>query len=163
MDTWGVPRRQLVWELGTLQYEEGGLELAIDQDPVDLPALSSVEAMLAEQSVMGLSPGDHVMVHYRARLRALHILGSRELASHPNGMWARVAGLLVVHQSPPTAKKHHFLTLEDEDGMINVIVRPSVYNQYRHVIYGSQLLLAEGKVQREGDVVNVLAERVSSL
>ncbi len=45
--------------------------------------------------------------------------------------------------------------------MINVIVRPQVYKQYRHVIHGGQLLLAEGKVQREEDVVNVLAERIS--
>jgi len=75
----------------------------------------------------------------------------------------RVAGLLVVHQSPPTAKRFHFLTLEDEDGMINVIVRPSVYSQYRHVIHGAQLLLAEGRVQREGEVVNILAERVLPL
>ena len=163
MDAWGVPRRQLVWELGTLHDQEGGLDLVIDHDRVLLPALSSVEAMLGEQSVMGLSPGDHVMTHYRARLSELHILGSRELASHPNGPRARVAGLLVVHQSPPTAKGFHFLTLEDEEGMINVIVRPQVYKQYRHVIHGAQLLLAEGKVQREGEVINVLAERISSL
>jgi error-prone DNA polymerase len=163
MDTWGVPRRQLVWELGTQHYEEGGLELAIEQAPVQLPALSSVDAMLAEQSVMGLSPGDHVMTHYRARLRELHILGSHELASHLNGPRVRVAGLLVVHQSPPTAKNFHFLTLEDEDGMINVIVRPSVYKRYRHIIHGAQLLLAEGNVQREGEVVNVLVERILPL
>ena len=163
MDTWGVPRRQLVWELGTLHYQEGELDLVIDHDPVSLPALTSVDAMLAEQSVMGLSAGEHVMTHYRARLRELHILGSRELVAHPDGPLVRVAGLLVVHQSPPTAKRFHFLTLEDEDGMINVIVRPSVYSQYRHVIHGAQLLLAEGRVQREGEVVNILAERVLPL
>ncbi len=113
MDTWGIPRRQLVWELGTLDYQEDRLDFAVDHDPVSLPALSSVEAMLGEQAVMGLSPGDHVMTHYRARLRALQILGSSELAEHSDGLRTQVAGLLVVHQSPPTAKGFHFLTLED--------------------------------------------------
>ena len=103
------------------------------------------------------------MTHYRARLREHHILGSRELTTHPDGPRARVAGLLVVHQSPPTAKQFHFLTLEDEDGMINVIIRPQVYSQYRHAIHNALLLLVEGEVQREGDVVNVLAERVLPL
>ena len=163
MDTWGVPRRQLLWELGTLHFQKGEFDWVIDHDPVSLPALSSVDAMLAEQATLGLSPGDHVMNHYRARLQTLHVLGSRELALHPDGPTARVAGLLVVHQSPPTAKGFHFLTLEDEDGMMNVIVRPQVYNQHRHIIHGEQLLLAEGRVQREGDVVNLLAERVLRL
>ncbi|MBP6015302.1 MAG: error-prone DNA polymerase [Candidatus Promineofilum sp.] len=163
MDAWGIPRRRLVWELGTLHYEEGGFDLVVGQDPMHLPSLTTVDAMLAEQSVMGLSPGDHVMVHYRAKLRLGHILGSSELALHPGRGRVRVAGLLVVHQSPPTAKQFHFLTLEDEDGMINVIIRPAVYDQYRHVIHGAQLLVVEGQVQREGAVINVLAERISPL
>jgi DNA polymerase III alpha subunit len=75
----------------------------------------------------------------------------------------RVAGLLVVHQSPPTAKGIHFLTLEDEDGMLNVIVQPVVYNQYRHVIHSQQLLLVQGVLQREGEVVNILAEHILPL
>ena len=68
-----------------------------------------------------------------------------------------------MHQSPPTAKGFHFLTLEDEAGMLNVIVRPPVYNECRHVIHSELLLLAEGKVERDGDVVNILAERVRPL
>ena len=91
------------------------------------------------------------------------MLGSGDLSSLPSRAWVRVVGLLVVHQSPPTAKNFHFLTLEDEDGMINVIVRPQVYYHYRHIIHSEQLLLAEGKLQREGDVVSVLAERVLPL
>ena len=163
MDTWGVPRRQLLWELGTLSLQKDALDLVIAPTPVSLPPLSSIDAMLAEQTALGLSPGDHIMTHHRAALRQRNILGSSDLALSPNGASVRVAGLLVVHQSPPTAKGFHFLTLEDEDGMINVIVRPPVYNQYRHVIHSQPLLLTEGTIQREGHVVNILAERVHSL
>ena len=163
MDTWGVPRRQLVWELGTMRYQEKELDLVFDPDIVALPALSSAEAMLAEQATLGLSPGDHIMTLYRAELRRHDILGSVDVASCPDAQWVRAAGLIVVHQSPPTAKGFHFLTLEDEAGMLNVIVRPPVYNECRHVIHSELLLLAEGKVERDGDVVNILAERVRPL
>ena len=163
MDTWGVPRRQLLWELGTLSLQEDALDLVVDHTPVSLPPLSSIDAMLAEQTALGLSPGDHIMTHHRAALRQRHILGSSDLASSSNGGSVRVAGLLVVHQSPPTAKGFHFLTLEDEDGMINVIVRPPVYSEYRHIIHSQLLLLAEGRIQREGHVVNILAEWIHSL
>ncbi len=163
MDTWGVPRRQLLWELGTLSLQEDALDLIIDHAPVSLPPLSSIDAMLAEQTALGLSPGDLIMTHHRAALRQRHILGSSDLASSSNGASVRVAGLLVVHQSPPTAKGFHFLTLEDEDGMINVIVRPPVYSEYRHIIHSQLLLLAEGRIQREGHVVNILAEWIHSL
>ena len=162
-DGWGTPRRELLWELGTLVYQEDALDLAMPRQEVALPEMSAAEAMLAEQSVMGLSPGDHVMSFYRAQLRAAGILGSREVANAGGGLRVRVAGLLVVHQSPPTAKGFHFLTLEDEEGLINVVVRPPVYARYRRVIGGQLLLLVGGETQREGAVSNVLAEWVEGL
>lgn len=162
-DGWGAPRRELLWELGTLVYEEGALDLDVPHVAVALPEMSAAEAMLAEQSAMGLSPGDHVMSFYRARLRAERILGSREVAAAASGRSVRVAGLLVVHQSPPTAKGFHFLTLEDEDGMINVIIRPHIYERYGRVIRGQMLLLVGGETQREGAVSNVLADWIEGL
>lgn len=163
MDGWGTPRRELLWELGLLSYEENALDMTWERDEVELPPLSAAEAMLAEQSVMGLSPGDHVMTFYRARLRRQGILGSQELAACAGGRRVRAAGLLIVHQSPPTAKGFHFLTLEDEDGMMNIILRPAVYERFRRVIRVAQLLIVQGEVQREGVVSNLLAEWVEAL
>ena len=163
VDGWGAPRRELLWELGTLVYHEDAFDLTFPRETVALPELSAAEAMLAEQSVMGLSPGDHVMTFYRRALRAEGVLGSREVAACPSGRRVRTAGLLVVHQSPPTAKGFHFLTLEDEDGMINVIVRPKVYEQYRRVIRGQLLLLVGGETEREGTVSNVMAQWIAPL
>lgn len=163
MDSWGLPRRQLLWELGTLQDQENSLDLHFSLEEVSLPSLSTAEAMLAEQSVLGLSPGDHIMTLYRAELKKHHILGSLELTGVPDGQWVQVAGLLVVHQSPPTAKEFHFLTLEDEAGMMNVIVNPQVYGRYRHIIRSERLLLVKGEVQQQAGVTNLLAEYVRVL
>ena len=87
------------------------------------------------------------------------ILGSRELNTRRDGQMVRVAGQNVMHQAPPTAKGFYFTTLEDENGFINVIVRPSVYAHYRRTIRHLPLLMIEGKVQRESAVTNVLCHR----
>ena len=163
MDDWGLPRRQLLWELGTLQYQEAELDLIFTPEEVALPEQTIPESMLAEQEIMGLSAGDHVMSLYRAHMVERGVLGSRELGIVGNGQRARVAGLLVVHQSPPTAKGFHFLTLEDEDGMINVIVQPKVYGRYRNIVRSARLLLVAGIVQQEGNVTNLLAQSITPL
>ena len=119
--------------------------------------------MLAEQEIMGLSPGDHVMTLYRARLQERGILGSRALGECASGKRVRAAGLLVVHQAPPTAKGFRFLTLEDEDGMINVIVRPQIFNRYQKIVRTSRLLQVAGIVQQEGGVTNLLAQNIAPL
>jgi error-prone DNA polymerase len=69
----------------------------------------------------------------------------------------RVAGLVIVRQSPPTAKGVLFVTLEDEDGMINVIVRPEVYKRAQSIWRGAALLIVEGTVQQREGMVDVLA------
>jgi error-prone DNA polymerase len=163
MDEWNVPRRQLVWQLGTLSYKEEGLALPDDPPELTLPPLSQAEQLLAEQSVMGLSTGPHVLSFYREWLAANGILDSRELAEAPHGRRVRVAGLLVVHQSPPTAKGFHFLTLETETGLINVIVRPSIYRRFSLLLRTAQLLLVAGVVQQEDGVTNVLASHIGRL
>ncbi|MEJ2752734.1 MAG: hypothetical protein P8169_08695, partial [Chloroflexota bacterium] len=61
------------------------------------------------------------------------------------------------------AKGFHFLTLEDENGMINVIVRPDVYGRYQNIIRGAHLLLVAGMAQREGVVINLLADSIAPL
>jgi error-prone DNA polymerase len=75
----------------------------------------------------------------------------------------RLAGLVVIRQRPPSAKGYVFVTLEDEDGLMNLIVRPRVYEQYRDVLRGASVLWVEGTVQREGEQMNVLASRLAIL
>jgi error-prone DNA polymerase len=163
MDGWGVPRRQLLWQLAALRYEaeEPELSLATVEDEVSLPPLSETETLLMEQGVTGVSTGAHILTFYRAWLQARGVLDSEQIKGCPAGRRVRLAGLLVVHQSPPTAKGTHFVTLEDEKGLVDVVVRPRLYQQVRHVLR-HPLLLVEGTVQREG-AVSVLASSIRRL
>jgi error-prone DNA polymerase len=163
MDGWGMPRRQLLWQLGRLHYHQEELDLVFPDEGVALPPLSLAEAMAAEYGMLGLSTGDHVMTLYRPWLVRHGILSSRELETSTDGGRVRAAGLVVMHQAPPTAKGHHFITLEDEEGLINVIVRPKIYTGYRHILHTAPLLIVEGMVQRRDSVVNLLALRVTAL
>lgn len=132
-------------------------------EKIELPSLSAAEAMLEEQDVLGLSTGDHIMTFFRQWLEAQGILDSEKLNECPNGRWVQVAGLIVVHQAPPTAKGHHFLTLEDEMGLINVIVRPKIYDQHHRILRDSRLLIISGKVQQADGVTSLLARRIYAL
>ncbi|MCZ7543229.1 MAG: hypothetical protein M5R40_06670 [Anaerolineae bacterium] len=79
------------------------------------------------------------------------------------GQKVRVAGLVAAHQAPPTAHGVHFVTLDDEAGLVDVIVHPQVYAQYPHVLRSAPALVVEGVVQQHDGVVNVLARRVARL
>jgi error-prone DNA polymerase len=159
-DGWGIPRRRLLWLLGTLRYEADELELVFSDDGVSLPELSTAEKFALERSLLGVSIDTHVLEFYRAWLDAHGILSSADVRQRRNGDKVRVAGLVVMHQSPPTAKGVHFISLEDECGLLDLIVWPDVYARYRRVLHGASLLLVEGVVQRREAVLNVIAKRV---
>ena len=163
-------RRALLWELGGLDYPEEGLDLEALVDPVDLPALGQVERMAWEYELLGLTPGDQVMSLYREELRAQGVLSSGDLAERSDGQTVRVAGWVVVRQRPPTAKGHVFITLEDEEGLINLIVRPDVVTRTKKLplrhgydFNGPALILAEGVVQRNGNSVSILVTSIRPL
>jgi error-prone DNA polymerase len=156
-------RRDLLWELGGLVYHEEGLDIEVPVAPVVLPALGRAERLAWEYELMGMAPGEHLMVLYREALRAAGVLSSAQLAGRRNGERVRVAGWAVVRQRPPTAKGHLFITLEDEEGLANLIVRPSVYEQYRDVLRNAPLLWIEGRLQREGHAISVLVYRAAAL
>ena len=163
LDGWGVARRQLLWELGTLRYVADELDLPIPHAEPRLPPQSRAEAFAGEIEALGLSASAHVMGFYRAWLDGQEIRGSVTLDDCDDGQRVRVAGLCVVHQAPPSAKGFHFLTLEDEWGMINVIVSPGLAVRDGTHLRGDRVLLVEGVVRREADVINVVAQRVGPL
>ena len=163
MDQWGKARRQLLWELGKLRYEEEELDLVLPDDGVELPALSKQEKTGIEYSLLGLPVSDQVMALYRPWLEKMGILSSLDLEARRDGEKVKVAGLVVVRQSPPTAKGHVFITLEDEHSLVNVIVRPDVYERFRHSLRSAPLIAVEGVLQRRDGVVSLLAERAVAL
>jgi error-prone DNA polymerase len=163
MDGFGRARRDLLWELGTLAYHEEGLEFDVPVEPAALPDLAPAERMAWEYELLGMVPGDQVMSLYRESLRARRVLSSGELAERHDGETVRVAGWAVVRQRPPTAKGHLFITLEDEEGLVNLIVRPDVYERYRDTLRNAPLLWIEGRLQREGYASSILVARAAPL
>ncbi|MBN1642693.1 MAG: error-prone DNA polymerase [Anaerolineae bacterium] len=162
MDSLGLARRDLLWQLGVVAHDEP-LDLPVPVLSVDLPELSALERTLWEYELLGLTPDHHLLGFYRDRLRKRGVLGSLEVGERRHGEIVRVAGLVVVRQRPPSAKGYAFVTLEDEDGLINLIVRPRVYEQYHDVLHRASVLLAEGTVQREGEQLNVIVVKLAML
>lgn len=161
LDKWGS-RRDLLWRLGLLQIAEDELPLLFDDTGATLAPLTEAEQQAMELSMTGLSTGDHVLTHLRPSLPTA-VLGSRALEQVPSGKRIQIGGLLVVHQAPYTAKGFRFLTLEDEDGLMNVVIRPKLYPTYRHILRTTSLLRVEGIVERQGPVVNVRATHLAPL
>jgi error-prone DNA polymerase len=160
MDDWDADRRALVWELGRLRYREEELPLALPADGVALEPMTYGEGLIAEYGITGLSANGHLMELYREQMDSAGILTSRDLQQALAGSRVKVAGMVVVRQAPPTAKGFVFLTLEDEWGLINVIVRPDVFAAHRAAWADSLILVAEGTVQCSAGAVNVIAEGV---
>lgn len=163
MDGLGLARRELLWALGGLEYREEGLEIDVPVEEVALPALGREEQMSWEYEIMGLSAGGQVTGLYREALRARGVLSTSELAARRDGETVRVAGWPVVRQRPPTAKGFLFITLEDEEGLMNLIVRPDVYQRYRAVLRTAPLLWVEARLQREGAATSLLVSRAAAL
>ncbi len=99
----------------------------------------------------------------RARARPPRCLTAAELALPPSGARVAVAGLTVCRQRPGTAKGVIFLTLEDETGTANIIVWAQTFERYRRAVIAGRCLKVTGRVQREGEVIHVVAERVEDI
>jgi error-prone DNA polymerase len=135
-----------------------------DERPVALPPASLGEHVVADYAALGLSLKAHPVAFFRDELRAKRILTS---AQHWDerlaGRRVTVAGLVLVRQRPGTAKGVIFLTLEDETGIVNVVVWPKVFEPNRRVVMTAQFLAVRGRIQREGLVIHVVAEQLTDL
>ncbi|OLD01316.1 MAG: error-prone DNA polymerase [Gemmatimonadetes bacterium 13_1_40CM_3_69_22] len=172
-DAFGLTRRELLWQVGLWlppEAEQGGeargrrqLELALDHPFEHLPfgGLAADERLLAEYAVLGFAASGHPLELLRGALPPT-VVQSDALPLHEHGTRVEVAGLVVARQRPETAKGFIFVLLEDEAGMVNVIVRPDVYLKHRTAIRGEPLLWVRGKLAKDDGTVNVLAEAVQS-
>src|SRR5207237_1010842 len=121
------------------------------------------EQTLLDHLVLGFSLERHLVENYRRRLRALRVSSSSDLARRGDGEEVRVGGMVVCRQRPATAKGFVFLTLEDDRGLVNVIIRPDVYQRYRDAFRNSTLLAVAGRLQKALGSTNVIATRAIAL
>lgn len=164
LDEFGKDRRQLLWELGLL--EKRGREELLFECPgyqVSLAGMTDWEKVAAEYDIQGLSARVHPMQLLRGNLLADELLSSSEALARPNASTVRIAGYVVCRQAPTTAKGHVFLTIEDETGLLNIVIRPDVYKQYRYIVRTEPLLMIEGDLQRRDGITNILANHIAPL
>jgi error-prone DNA polymerase len=128
-----------------------------------LPPMTPSERLMADYAGTSLTIGPHPVAHRRAELALRGVLRAGDLAQGRHGRRVRVAGAVITRQRPGTAKGFVFLTLEDETGIANIIVRPNLYADQRSVIVGASYLLVEGTLQIQEGVTSVKAERVLPL
>ena len=118
--------------------------------------------MAADYSILGLSPSHHPMTFLRPQLHE-GVAPSRMLESLPDGAAVEVAGLVVCRQRPGTAKGFVFLVVEDEFGLVNVIVKPDLYERERPVVRAEPFVVVRGELQRRDGAVNLTAEPLAPL
>lgn len=161
---WYRSRRDAMWALRALDEREARGELGklmeIEEPDVSFQPLEPREESAFDLWSTGLTPNRQAVEHFRPQLDAIRVVSADRLAAIPNNAICRVGGLVITRQRPGTAKGFVFLTLEDETGLVNVIVRPDVYEKFRRVIRTSNTLLIEGKIQKEHGVIDVLARAV---
>ncbi len=136
LESLGLERREALWQAEKVSRSPGPLlrDLEDGEEGCPLSAMGCSERMLADYSGTGLTTGPHPMEMARANLAAKGVLRAGDLGAAGNGSDVAVAGSVIVRQRPMTAKGFLFLSLEDESGISNIIVRPKKFEQYRRVI-----------------------------
>jgi error-prone DNA polymerase len=156
-------RRALLWRLGEITYQEEGFDLVAPPQEVELTPLHAEETTAWDYELMGWSPQGNLVQHYRAALEQRGAIKTWEAKQTADGRRVLVGGLIVIRQRPGTAKGILFLSLEDESGLLDVVVKPEVYEQYRDIIRGRPLVIVAGVIQRAGVVASLLAQGIEGM
>jgi error-prone DNA polymerase len=158
-----VDRRQALWKTsvfdGKIPPLFAGTEL-FDDAETDLPPTTGSQEVLADYLATGLTLREHPLTFLRPWLKARRVTTAAELKKTPHGKTVLVAGLVLFRQHPQTAKETIFVTLEDETAAANLIVWKHVHEKYHDAVYRGKLLACRGVVQREGQVLHVVARAV---
>ncbi|MFY9488548.1 MAG: DNA polymerase III subunit alpha, partial [Solirubrobacterales bacterium] len=143
-----------------------GAQLALPFQPLPVPALKQLgewDEMVADYGTTGLTASRHPLELLRSQLREKNVLSATELDRCGENAVVKVAGLVVARQRPGTAKGVVFVLLEDETGVVNVILTPKVYDRFRVTVRSEPLLTITGKLERRAGPINILASDVTAL
>jgi error-prone DNA polymerase len=158
----GIHRRTALWQVERASRRAGPLLDPIPEQ-IELSPLRQMtdeERLVADFHGSGLSTGPHPMTYCREALTKLQVKRACDLPRLPDGQYTRVAGCVIARQRPGTAKGFVFLSLEDETGISNVIVKPDLYEKYRLVINREKFLRVEGILQNQDHTISIKASRV---
>ncbi len=161
----GLARRDAIWKVRGPRHDDdlfAGVDLDPNDTAPDLPPLSRAEQLVLDYATTGVAVGDHAMKVVRGSLPASY-KSARDLETAPHGSSVSTAGMVICRQRPGTASGVVFVTLEDETGFVNLILWPKTFERWRYVATTSSLLIAHGKVERDGSVVYVIPDRLERL
>jgi error-prone DNA polymerase len=169
-----LQRRDALWAIKALRDEPLPLfaaaaereerVIAEQQEPeVELRQMTDGHNVVEDYGHVGLTLREHPVAFLRKDLQKRNIVTCKEAMDGRDGRWLMTAGLVLVRQKPGSAKGVMFLTIEDETGPANVVVWPSLFEKRRRVVLGSSMMAINGKIQREGDVVHLVAQQLFDL
>jgi error-prone DNA polymerase len=175
LNAFGYDRRSALWQAeqavrpsGEL-FDESSPEPqapspdVLGEDRSPLKPMTESERIVADYAGMGLTVGRHPMALRREELATRGVMRACDLRSARHGRRVRVAGMVITRQRPGTAKGFVFLTLEDETGVANIIVRPDLFARDRLVITEEPFLVVDGVLQNQDGVISVRAEQVRGI
>lgn len=163
-----LDRREALWEVPALNDKPIGLFVgqaseSARETQITLPFMTQAEHVVQDYASTGLSLKAHPVSFVREQLNMLHVTATGDLPLLKDGDPVKVAGLVTVRQRPGTAKGIIFITIEDETGFSNLVVWEKVFENNRKEILQARLLMVEGKVQIEGEVIHVIVKRCFNL
>jgi error-prone DNA polymerase len=166
-DSFGEPRRALLWRARDAHrtspsFVRRALSLPTTEAPA-LPALGEQERTALDYRITGIPTGPQIMSFYREGLARRGVLRACDLESRKHGSYVLIAGAVVVKQHPETAKGHVFLSLEDETGISNIIIRPATYRRYKRVLDSDAAVVVGGTLQTVDGVISVTARHLDAL
>jgi error-prone DNA polymerase len=170
----GLARRETLWAIKGLRDEElplfaaasaqaGTTVAEIDEPVITLRAMAAGREVVEDYSHTGLSLRRHPVSFLRADLARLRIVSCAEAMGSRDGQWLEAAGIVLVRQRPGSAKGVMFITVEDETGIANLVIWTKVFEKFRRIILSSGMIAVKGRIQREGEVVHLVAHRITDL
>ncbi|WP_296017337.1 error-prone DNA polymerase [uncultured Agrobacterium sp.] len=170
----GLSRREALWVIKGLRDEplplfaaaaarENALIEELQEPEVNLLPMTAGGEVVQDYGHMGLTLREHPMSFLRQDLARRRIITCSEAYKSNDGRWLEVAGLVLIRQRPGSAKGVIFMTLEDETGIANAIVWVKTFEKYRRVVLSASMVGIYGKLQREGEVVHIVAHRITDL
>ncbi len=162
-DSFGLSRRQALWNAGYADDLDTLPGTAVDAAPPTLPGMSPVERTLADLWATTISPSDHPVGHLRPVLAERGIVAITDVGPAYDTRRIRVAGLVTHRQRPGTAGGITFLNLEDETGMLNVICSEPMWRRFRRVGRNVNAMVIRGRVEYSEGVTNLVADRLDPL
>jgi error-prone DNA polymerase len=158
-------RRDALWQAQRSILPVGPLLAPLEEkgEPSPLAPMNTEERLWADYRGTGMTIGRHPMAYRRAEMNALGVTRAVDLAAVPDGRLVRIAGAVIVRQRPGTAKGFVFLSMEDETGIMNAIVTPTIFDRYKFAVLGEPFLLIRGALQNLDGVISVKAGHIEGL